>query len=104
MDKREFPEKFYKLIKDSPFVEEAESASLDDLKAKIVQSEEKIYNIQKAKETDDNLNAAKNQVKEFSKAYREAEQYEKAKVNFCLFVMEQRGYELADGKSESEEE
>lgn len=102
MDKRDFPEKYYKLIKDSPFIEEAESSSLEDLKAKIVKSEEKIYNIHKAKESDEHLNAAKNQVKEFSKAYREAEQYEKAKVNFCLYVMESRGCELADSEDKEE--
>jgi len=96
MDKRGFPEKYYKLIKDSPFMEEAESCSQEELKAKIVEAEEKMYNIEKAKETDENLIAAKNNLKEYSKAYREASAYEKAKVQFCLYVMESRGYSLAE--------
>jgi|LakMenEpi03Aug12_release.lakeMendotaPanAssembly.Ray.scaffolds.fasta_scaffold772217_3 hypothetical protein len=96
MDKRGFPNKYYKLIKDSTFMEEAEAMDVDGLKAKIVQSEEKLYAIEKAKESDENFIAAKNRVKEFSSAYNEASAYEKAKLQFCLFVMESRGYEMAE--------
>jgi len=101
MDRRGFPDKFYKLIKDSTFLEEAEGASIEELKSKIVQAEEKLYNIDKAKETDENLIAAKNNVKEFSKAYREAAAYETAKLKYCLYVMENRGYELSEKEDDS---
>lgn len=100
MNKTEFPNKYYKLIKDSPFVEEMDSSDLDALKAKIVECEEKIYNIEKAKEIDDKLNSAKELVKEYSAAYNEAAAYEKAKVKYCIFLMESRGHEIKSVEDE----
>lgn len=96
MDKRGFPNKYYKLIKDSTFMEEAESMSVEELKAKIVQAEEKLYAIEKAKESDEAFIAAKQRVKDFSSAYNETTAFEKAKLQFCLFIMESRGYEMAE--------
>lgn len=102
MNKVEFPNKYYKLIKDTPALEEIEGLSPEELKAKIVSCEEKIYSIEKAKEADEKLNSAKALVKEYAAAYNEASAYEKAKVKYCIFVMEQRGYELKDQSDKNE--
>ena len=92
MERKGFPDKYYKLIKDSTFVEEMDSADEATLKASIVSCEGSMYNIEKAKESDEKLNGAKALVKEYSASYREASAFEKAKIQYCLYVMESRGY------------
>lgn len=100
MNKSEFPKKYLKILDGTPAMEEIESLSKEDIKSKIIKCEESLYNIEKNKSTDEKLNSAKALVKDYSASYREAAAYEKAKIQYCLFVMQSRGYELAETDKE----
>lgn len=90
-----FPEKWAKVLKDLPeFKENADAASAEDLKKIIVTSEGNIYTIEKEKDDDTKLNAAKELVKEYSAPYRDAVKVQTAKVKYALFLLEGKGEDL----------
>lgn len=90
-----FPEKWAKVLKDLPeFKENADAASVDDLKKIIVTSEGNIYTIEKEKADDTKLNAAKELVKDYSGPYRDAVKVQTAKVKYALFLLEGKGEDL----------
>jgi hypothetical protein len=90
-----FPEKWAKVLKDLPeFKENADASSADDLKKIIVTSEGNIYTIEKEKEENTHLNAAKDLVKEYSAPYRDAIKVQTAKIKYALFLLEGKGEEL----------
>ena|ERR1700690_2056080 len=90
-----FPEKWNKVLKELPeFKESADAASTDDLKKIIVQCEGNIYTIDKEKDDDQKLNAAKEMVKEYSAPYRDAIKVQTAKVKYALFLLEGQGVQL----------
>jgi hypothetical protein len=90
-----FSEKWAKVLKDLPeFKENADASSTDDLKKIIVTSEGNIYTIEKEKDDDTKLNAAKELVKEYSAPYRDAIKVQTAKVKYALFLLEGKGEEL----------
>lgn len=94
-----FPEKWAKVLKDLPeFKENADAASTDDLKKIIVTSEGNIYTIEKEKDDDTKLNAAKELVKEYSAPYRDAVKVQTAKVKYALFLLEGKGEDLNNTK------
>lgn len=96
-DKNEFPTKWNKVLKDLPeFKDIADAASADELKKMIVLSDGNVYNIEKEKEADTKLNAARELVKEHSAPYRDAIKTQTAKVKYCLFLLENKGTELGD--------
>lgn len=90
-----FPEKWAKVLKELPeFKENADAASAEDLKKIIVTSEGNIYTIEKEKEEDTKLNAAKDLVKEYSAPYRDAVKVQTAKIKYALFLLEGKGEDL----------
>lgn len=90
-----FSEKWAKVLKDLPeFKEMAEAASSDELKKMIVTSEGNVYNIEKEKEQDVKLNAAKELVKEHSAPYRDAIKVQMAKIKYALFLLEGKGVDI----------
>jgi len=90
-----FPEKWAKVLKDLPeFKENADASNSDDLKKIIVTSEGNIYTIEKEKEENTHLNAAKDLVKEYSAPYRDAIKVQTAKIKYALFLLEGKGEEL----------
>lgn len=90
-----FPEKWAKVLKELPeFKDTADAASTDDLKKIIVTSEGNIYTIDKEKEEDNKLNAAKELVKEYSAPYRDAVKVQTAKIKYALFLLEGKGVDL----------
>lgn len=92
-----FPEKWAKVIKELPeFKDTADAASTEDLKKIIVTSEGNIFNIEKEKEADVKLNAAKELVKDHSAPYRDAAKVQMAKVKYALFLLEGKGVEIGD--------
>ena len=92
-----FPEKWNKVLKDLPeFKETADSSSSEDLKKIILTCQGNIFNIEKEKEQDIKLNAAKENVKEFSAPFRDALKVQTAKVKYALFLLEGKGVELGD--------
>lgn len=87
-----FPEKWAKVLKDLPeFKENADASSTEDLKKIIVTSEGNIYTIEKEKEDDTKLNAAKDLVKEYAAPYRDAIKVQTAKIKYALFLLEGKG-------------
>lgn len=90
-----FPEKWEKVLKDLPeFKDTADAASTEDLKKIIVTCEGNIYTIDKEKDADVKLNAAKEIVKEYSGPYRDAIKVQTAKIKYALFLLENKGEEL----------
>lgn len=90
-----FPEKWAKVLKDLPeFKENADAASTEDLKKIIVTSEGNIYTIEKEKDDDTKLNAARELVKEYSAPYRDAAKVQMAKIKYALFLLEGKGEDL----------
>jgi hypothetical protein len=90
-----FPEKWAKVLKELPeFKDTADAASTDDLKKIIVTCEGNIYTIDKEKDDDHKLNAAKDLVKEYSAPYRDAVKVQTAKIKYALFLLEGKGVDL----------
>lgn len=90
-----FPEKWAKILKDLPeFKDTADASSTDDLKKIIVTCEGNIYTIEKEKDDDTKLNAAKDLVKEYSAPYRDAMKVQTAKIKYALFLLEGKGVDL----------
>ena len=90
-----FPEKWAKVLKELPeFKDTADAASTEDLKKVIVTCEGNIYTIDKEKDDDTKLNAAKDLVKEYSAPYRDAVKVQTAKIKYALFLLEGKGVDL----------
>ncbi len=90
-----FPEKWAKVLKELPeFKDTADAASTDDLKKIIVTCEGNIYTIDKEKDDDTKLNAAKDLVKEYSAPYRDAIKVQTAKIKYALYLLEGKGVDL----------
>jgi hypothetical protein len=92
-----FPEKWAKVIKDIPeFKDSADAASPESLKKIIVTCEGNIYTIEKEKEGDIKLNAAKEIKKELEAPYRDAAKVQMAKIKYALFLLEGKGVDISD--------
>lgn len=90
-----FPEKWNKVLKDLPeFKEKADASSTDELKKIIVECEGNIYTVDKEKDNDQKLNAAKEMVKEYAAPYRDAIKVQTAKIKYALFLLENNGVDL----------
>lgn len=94
------PKKWDNLIKKMPeFKDEADAASVEDLKKIIVQCEGNIYTVDKEEEADTKLTAAREMVKEMSEPYRDAKKVQQAKIQYALLCLEGKGVNL-DNKKE----
>jgi hypothetical protein len=92
-----FPAKWLKVLKDLPeFKDSAEAASVEDLKKMIITAEGNISNIEKEKESDDKLNAAREIIKDLSAPYRDAIKCQMCKVKYALFLLDGKGEALGD--------
>jgi hypothetical protein len=90
-----FPEKWLKIINKSPeFKDTADAASEEDLKKIIVECEGNIYTVEAEMAADTKLNSAKELVKEYSAAHKDALKYQMAKIKYALFLLEGKGVEL----------
>lgn len=90
-----FSAKWYKVIEKLPeYKETADAASADELKKIIVLCEGNVYTIEKEREEDTKLNAAKELVKEYSEPHRDAIKVQTAKVKYALFLLEGKGIDL----------
>jgi len=90
-----FPKKYAKTLKEIPeFQGTADSSDTDELKKIIIESEGNIFTIEKEKEEDIKLNAAKDLVKDLSQSYRDAMKIQTVKVKYALFLLESRGVNL----------
>jgi hypothetical protein len=77
------------------FQEEADSLDVNALKKVIVDSENNLYSINKAKENDANLISAKEEVKNIAEPYKDAANAQRAKIEYVTFLLRQKG-ELLD--------
>jgi hypothetical protein len=96
-----FPAKWAKVIKNLPeFKETADAASAEDLKKIILTCESNLYEVAKAKESDQKLNAAKESVKEWSAPYKESLREQTARIQYALFLLEGKGVDMSDSDKE----
>ncbi len=92
-----FPAKYEKVLKEIPeFKDSADSASVDDLKKMILTNEGHAYTVEREKENDTKLNAAKELVKEHAAPYRDSLKVIQAKIKYCLFLLEEKGQDLGE--------
>lgn len=78
-----------KVLSDS-FVSNNKDLTEEDAKTKLIESQFAIKHLIGEKEDDDQLNAAKEIVKELNAGYNAATKHEKAKIEFLLEVIESR--------------
>lgn len=90
MAQKVFPDKFLDKI-DEEFVNGVQSMDTDDIKKKILEAEQNIYDIDIAKESDLELESIREQAKKISAPYREGKTKEACKIKYCLYILESRG-------------
>lgn len=78
-----------KVLSDT-FVSNNKDLTEEEAKSKLIESQFAIKQINQEKEDDDQLNAAKEIVKELNAGYGSAVKHEKAKIEFLLEVIESR--------------
>ena len=88
-----FPDKWLKKLPEG-FTDTANGMKDDELKKVIFDCEGNIYTIEKEKESDNKLNAAKEIAKELSGPYRDAKSCQTAKIKYALWLLETRGVNL----------
>lgn len=89
------PEKWLKIVNKMPeFKDIADAASVDDLKKIIVTCEGNIYTVEQEMSADMKLTNAKELVKEYSAAFKDALKAQMAKIKYALFLLENKGVEL----------
>ena len=84
-----------KLLSQS-FLENHQEINEDDAAHMIVKAEQEIQGLLSEKAADENLNAAKQVVKDLNEGYSSAVNYEKAKIQFLLSKIE----EIQEGVNE----
>src|SRR5271155_1536564 len=93
-----FPDRILKKLPDG-WPETVSAMKEDELKRVVFECEGNLYSIEKDKEADVALNAAKEQVKNNSLPYREAKACQNAKIRYVMWLLEGRGISL-DSKDE----
>lgn len=93
MSQEGLPQKYVKKIP-AEFIDTIEAMSTDEIKQRIVQIEHHIFEIEKAKATDQELNGAREKARDLAKPYRENKSEETAKIKYCLHMLENRGVNL----------
>lgn len=85
-----------KVIKKLPtgFTDIVDGAKDNDLKSMIFECECNLYTIQEAKEGDEKLTKAKDEVKELAEPYKDARTVQNAKITYILHTLEGRGVVL----------
>lgn len=87
---------FMKVLKALPtgFADEAAAFDEAGLKAAIVKAEGSIQEVDREEEKDDALKAARANAKDLGAAYRDARKAQKAKIKYCLHLLEEKGVPL----------
>jgi hypothetical protein len=87
-----FPKKYRDKIED--IMESLDSMDTEGLKKKILEAEKNIYEIVEAKSADEELMKAREHAKELGASYRDSKNIEFAKIQYCLYLLENRGISL----------
>jgi plasmid replication initiation protein len=90
LEEKEFPKKYAKHLPPD-FKETADSMTDEELNKVILECQEQLYNLNKEKENDPKLNAAKELVKDLSGAYKDTASPYVAKLQYSLFTLDGRG-------------
>lgn len=85
-----FPKKWEKFLS-STFKDGVETMDDAELESNIVKCEKTISLTEKEMENDSKLNGAKDLVKDYSQAYRDVINTQKAKIKYIIYTFEQRG-------------
>jgi hypothetical protein len=94
-DNNEFPKKYMSKIEDlEGFVDGINGMDTDDIKKAILVCEGRIYEVDQAKQNDEELEKARLHSRELAAPYRETAGIEKAKMQYMIFSLEQRGISL----------
>ena len=87
--------KLQKVLKDMPeFVDTANAASAEELKAIVLRSEQHISETEKAKQEDEKLAAKIEEAKEMTAPYRETLKYLNAKIRYSIHLLQEKGENL----------
>ncbi len=89
--------KLEKAIKKAELTEwynELQSKSAEDIKANMVQHEGRVYEIDRELEENDEINAAKEVLKELTAPYKETKKTEQLKIKALCSILENRGVEI----------
>jgi hypothetical protein len=90
-----FPKKWLKILEGmSDFKESADAAGVEDLKKIILTSEGNMFTINKAKDEDEKLNAAKEIIKDLSAPYKESLACQNCKIQYALFLLQGMGEDI----------
>ena len=91
----DFPSKWDKVIQKIPeFKDIADNSDIDELKRIILQCESNIYVVEKERENDEKLIAAKEVIKEIMEPYRDSLKIQNAKIKYALFLLESKGVDI----------
>lgn len=93
MAQSEFPQKFLNKL-DPEFLDSIPGMDTEEMKQRILDCEQNMYEIDKAKLADTELADIKAKSKEISAPYRESRAKEIAKIQFILYTLESRGIDL----------
>lgn len=88
-----FPDKWLKKLP-TGWVDTAESMSEEELKRAIIEAEGNLITIEREKEANVDLQAAKAVAKDLGGGFREASAAQNAKIKYALFLLESRGVDL----------
>lgn len=90
----EFPQKYLKLIGD--FAESAQSMSATDLEQELIKAERALSAVEKEMNADVKLTAAKQEVQNLAREYKETMASYVATIKYIVYVLEERGIALKD--------
>lgn len=84
------------------YAEEAAGMSGDQLRAEIIRAETSLRWVQQEMKADEKLTGARELMKDLSASYNEAKKAQRAKIDYSLHVLEERG-ELGVGQIDDDE-
>ena len=91
-----FPQKYLKKLNNlSPeFIETIDGLDTEEIKKRIVSSENNIYEIEKEKDNNSEILRLKEELKLINGPFAEAKGLETAKIKYCLFTLSNRGVKI----------
>ena len=93
-EKSELPQKILKKLTQE-FIAAVDQMDSEDVKKRILTIEGHLYEIKRAKDEDVKLQQAKELAKDLASVYSSSKNEETAKLEYCLFVLENRGVDIS---------
>jgi len=89
-DVKKFPKRLEKYLP-TGFEDSVNTMDDDELDATVVRCNKTIHSTEKEMEDDSKLNGAKDLVKDYSQAYKDVINTQKAKIKYIMCTLDQRG-------------